>query len=80
MASQPLHSILVGGAIGFNFAELFAGADFVKQQSLNGLSSGSPATPPQLSSATSNKFKAQFTVGINLPVKAAAATIKKTTK
>ena len=80
LASQPLHSILVGGAIGLSFAELFAGADFVKQQSLTGVSSGGPATPSQLSAATSYKYKAQFLVGINLPVKAAASAMKKTTK
>lgn len=78
MASQPLHSILVGGAVGLHFAEIYVGSDFVKQQTLSGLSSGSAATPQQLSSATSNKFKAQFVVGINLPVKAAYSALTKT--
>jgi len=80
MASQPLHSFIVGGAIGLHFAEVFVASDWVKQQSLTGLSSGSPATQQQLSAATSYKYKAQFVVGINLPVKAAYSALQKTTK
>lgn len=56
------------------------GADFVKQQQLSGLSSGSPATPAQLGAATSLNYKAQFTVGVNIPIKAAATALSKTTK
>ena len=80
MASQPLHSILVGGAIGLKFAEVFVAADFVKQQQLHGLSSGSPATPGELNAATRLGYKPQFTVGINIPVKAAASALKKGSK
>lgn len=80
MASQPLHSFIVGGAIGLHFAEVFVASDFVKQQSLNGLASGSSATQQQLSAATSLKYKAQFLVGINLPVKAAYTALQKKTK
>lgn len=79
MASQPLHKILVGGAIGLHYAEFYAGAMFVKQQTLSGLQSGSPATPQQLSAASAFNFKTQFTVGLNLPIRAAIQALKKTT-
>jgi hypothetical protein len=79
MASQPLNKILVGGALGLHYAEFYAGALFVKQQSLSGLQVGSTATPQQLSSASTFNFKTQFTVGINLPVRAAIQAFKKTT-
>ncbi|WP_433971869.1 hypothetical protein [Tunturiibacter lichenicola] len=80
MASQPLHSILVGGAIGFSFAEVYVANDFVKQQLLNGVTSGGAATPAQLAAASKYSFTSQFTIGINLPIKAAVSALQKATK
>jgi hypothetical protein len=76
LAKQPLHKILVGGAIGFYFAEVYAGALFVKQQSLSGLTTGSSATPQQVAAASRYSFDHQFTVGINLPVRSIMNSMK----
>jgi len=80
MAKQPLHKILVGGAVGFHFVEVYAGALFVKQQSLTGVSTGSPATPPQVAAASKFGYETQFTVGINLPVRSIVNALKSTKK
>lgn len=76
LAKQPLHKILVGGAIGFYFAEVYAGALLVKQQSLNGLTTGSAATPQQVAATSQYSYKTQFTVGINLPVRSIVNSMK----
>jgi hypothetical protein len=80
MAKQPLHKILVGGAVGFHFVEVYAGALFAKQQSLTGLSTGSPATPPQVAAASKFGYETQFSVGINLPVRSIVNALKSTKK
>lgn len=76
LAKQPLHKILIGGAFGFYFAEVYAGVLFVKQQSLNGITIGSPATPQQVAAASKFNYETQFTVGINLPVRNIVNAIK----
>lgn len=76
MAQQPLHKILVGGAIGLYYAEVYVGALFVKQQNLNGLTTGDVATPGQVAAASHYKYKTQFTVGINLPVRSIVNSLK----
>jgi len=80
LSGQPLHKILVGGAIGLHYAQLYAGALFVKQQHLNGLQTGSSATPDQVAAASRFRYDAQFTVGINLPLRAAIDALKKSNK
>lgn len=78
LTGQPLHKVLVGGAIGLHYAEFYAGALFVKQQQLTGLQTGSPATPPQVAAASHFSYKTQFNVGINLPVRAMIDALKNT--
>jgi hypothetical protein len=77
MAQQPLHSILTAGAIGFHGTEVYAGAIFVKQQTLSGLSPGGTATQQQLTMGTRQTFKAQFSVGLNIPIVAAYKSLTK---
>ncbi len=69
VAQQPLHKILVAAGWGPRFAQFYAGVLFAKQQSLNGLSIGSTATPAQQAAATSVGFQPQFAFGINLSVR-----------
>jgi len=75
MNSQPLHSLLFGGSVGLKLVQVYAGALLIKQQTLNGLSTGSSATPAQLASATTFEYKPSFSIGIKISVKAAAAAI-----
>jgi hypothetical protein len=77
MAKQPLHKILVGGAIGVSYVELYAGALLVKQQKLTGLQTGNTATPSQLAAASHGAYETQFSIGINVPVRALIAASKK---
>lgn len=76
LASQPLHSILTGVSMHFSMVSVYGGALFIKQQQLNGLKTGSIATPAQVSSATSYKYQSSFSVGIKLSIKTAAAQLK----
>lgn len=80
LSHQPLHKILIGGAVGLHYAQLYAGALLVKQQHLAGLQTGSPATSSQVASASHYEYDTQFTVGINLPVRTAIDALKKSSK
>jgi Fibronectin type III domain len=75
MNSQPLHSLLFGGSVGLKLVQVYAGALLIKQQQLNGLSTGSSATAAQVASATTFAYKPSFSIGIKISVKAAAAAI-----
>jgi fibronectin type 3 domain-containing protein len=75
MNSQPLHSLLFGGSVGLKLVQVYAGALLIKQQTLNGLSTGSPATPAQLASATTFEYKPSFSIGIKISVKGAVTAI-----
>lgn len=75
MNSQPLHSLIFGGSVGLSLAQVYVGALLIKQQQLNGLSTGSSASGAQVAAATSYVYKPSFTVGIKISVKAAAAAI-----
>jgi hypothetical protein len=75
MDSQPLHSLIFGGSVGLKLAQIYAGALLIKQQDLNGLSTGSSATPAQVTSGTTYAYKPSFTVGIKISIKAAASAI-----
>jgi hypothetical protein len=55
--------------------QVYAGALLIKQQTLNGLSTGSPATPAQLASATTFEYKPSFSIGIKISVKGAVTAI-----
>jgi len=75
MNSQPLHSLIFGGSVGLNLAQVYVGALLIKQQQLNGLSTGSSATSAQIAAATTYVYKPSFSVGIKISIKAAAAAI-----
>jgi hypothetical protein len=75
MNSQPLHSLLFGGSVGLKLVQVYAGALLIKQENLNGLSSGGSATPAQLASATTFEYKPSFSIGIKISVKAAVTAI-----
>lgn len=75
MNSQPLHSLLFGASVGAKLAQVYVGALLLKQQQLNGLSTGSTATTAQLSAATSYAYKPSFSIGIKISISAAAAAI-----
>jgi hypothetical protein len=68
VASQPLHKILVGGAWGPSFSELYIGALFVKQPVFS--NSSACSSPPATTSAqpTSYHFCTQLSIGLNLQV------------
>ena len=69
MSQQPLHSLLFGGAVGLNLAQVYAGVLLLKQQQLTGgLSSGGTATPTQLAAGTSYGFKPGFSVGVKISI------------
>lgn len=63
MAQQPLHSILAALGSGTNFGEIFAGIDFLKQQSR--------LKPSRYIT------KGQFSVGINIPINGVYQSLKK---
>jgi hypothetical protein len=68
IASQPLHKILVGGAWGPSFSEIYMGVLFVKQPifpNSNSCSSTPDTTPAP---ATAYHFCKQFSIGLNLQV------------
>jgi hypothetical protein len=75
MNSQPLHSLIFGGSVGLKLVQVYAGALLIKQQQLNGLSTGSPATPAQVTNATTYGYQPSFSVGIKISIKAAASAI-----
>lgn len=75
MDSQPLHSLLFGASIGVHVAQVYAGALLIKGQQLNGLSTGSTASPSQLASATRYAFNASFSVGIKISISSAASAL-----
>ena len=77
MDSQPLHSLLFGGAVGLHLAEVYVGALLIKQQELSGLSSGASATPGQVSSATTYGYKASLSVGIKISISSGVKAFKK---
>jgi Fibronectin type III domain len=77
MASQPLHSLLFGVSFGFPLAQVYGGALLLKQQQLNGLSTGGSATPSQVAGATTYTFKPSFSVGIKISIKSAASSLSK---
>jgi hypothetical protein len=76
VASQPLHKILVAGAWGPRFAELYLGAMFVKQPKR---STGSACSSSNSAGVITGQYQycSQFAVGINFPVSAIASTVKK---
>jgi hypothetical protein len=77
LASQPLHKILVGGAWGPSFSEVYLGALFVKQpifpnsNSCSSIPNTSPGPP------TGYHFCKQFSIGLNLQVSSIADKLKK---
>lgn len=78
--SRPLHKILLGVGWGFKFAQLYTAALLVKQDRPNTLKTGDTATSNQLSADLSGRYKTQFSIGINLPVRGVLDTLKKEKK
>jgi opacity protein-like surface antigen len=75
-ASQPLNKILVGGAWGPRFSELYLGAMFVKQpKRASGNSCSSSNTSGVVTG--SYQFCTQFSIGLNLPVSGIASALSK---
>jgi hypothetical protein len=69
--SQPLHSLIFGASVGIRLAQVYAGALLIKQQQLNGLSTGSTATETDVKSASSFTYKPSLTVGIKISIRSA---------
>jgi hypothetical protein len=80
MNSQPLHSLLFGASVGVHLAQIYVGALLIKQQQLNGLSTGNSATPGQVASATRYVFNPSFSIGIKISVSAAVSALSSTKK
>ena len=68
VAHQPLHKILLGVGFGPPFANLYVGALFSRQPSLQTLQNGASATPGQVAADTKQQFSPQFAFGLNLTV------------
>jgi hypothetical protein len=77
MNQQPLHSLLFGGAVGFNLAQVYAGVLLLKQQQLAGLAGGGTATPSQLATATTYGFTPSFSVGLKISIVSAVKSLSK---
>lgn len=75
-AKQPLSRILVGGAWGPRFAELYLGAMFVKQPKRT---AGDSCKSSNTSGVVTGSYQycAQFSIGINLPVSGIASALSK---
>ncbi len=75
-AKQPLNRILVGGAWGPRFAELYLGAMFVKQPKRT---AGDSCKGSNTSGVVTGSYQycAQFSIGINLPVSGIASALSK---
>jgi len=68
-AKQPLSKILLAGAWGPYFSELYAGVAFVKQPMVGGSSSCSASAATSTSTAsTGYHYCAKFSIGLNLTV------------
>jgi hypothetical protein len=68
LEKQPLHKIFVGAGFGPLVANFYIGALFVKQEKLQTLNPGDPASPSQVDTDTRRRFKPQVAFGLNLPV------------
>jgi hypothetical protein len=79
LASQPLHSMLMGVSMHFSMASIYAGALLLKQQQLKGLSPGSPGSSDQVTAATSYAYEPSFSVGLKLSIRSTASQIKSAT-
>jgi hypothetical protein len=75
-AKQPLSKILVAGAWGPRFAELYLGAMFVKQPKRT---SGNSCSGSNTSGVVTGSYQycTQFSIGINLPVSGIASALSK---
>lgn len=75
-AKQPLSRILVGGAWGPRFAELYLGAMFVKQPKRT---AGDSCSGSNTSGVVTGSYQycTQFSIGINLPVSGIASALTK---
>lgn len=75
-AKRPLSRILVGGAWGPRFAELYLGAMFVKQPKRT---AGDSCKGSNTSGVVTGSYQycAQFSIGINLPVSGIASALSK---
>ena len=75
-AKQPLSRILVGGAWGPRFAELYLGAMFVKQPKRT---AGDSCKSSNTSGVVTGSYQycSQFSIGINLPVSGIASALSK---
>jgi len=75
-AKQPLSKILVGGAWGPHFAELYLGAMFVKQPKRT---AGDSCKGSNTSGVVTGSYQycTQFSIGINLPVSGIASALSK---
>ena len=76
LEKQPLHKIFVGAGFGPVVANFYIGALFVKQQELQTLNPGDPASPDQVGADKRRRFKPQVAFGLNLPVGAIVEKLK----
>jgi hypothetical protein len=69
LTSKPLDRLFLGGGIGLNKVQIFAGAAWNKVEAPQTLAVGSAATPSQLSADSRSRYQAKFLVGLNLPLR-----------
>ena len=69
ITGKPLDSPFIGGAYGYNKIQVFAGVVFNRERRPASLKIGDTATPGQLESDLTPRYKPKFMMGINFPVK-----------
>jgi len=76
LSKKPLDRIFVGGGLGLNKVQLFAGVAFNRVASPQTLTAGTNATQPQLEADLKFKYEPKFVFGLNLPVRQVVDALK----
>lgn len=76
LSKNPLDRIFVGGGLGLNKVQFFAGVAFNRVATPQTLSTGSSATPSQLEADLKRRYEPKFVFGLNLPVRQVVDALK----
>jgi hypothetical protein len=68
VAHQPLHKVLLGGAVGAHFAQFYIGALFVTDRVTPGLKCDAAPSAASASTSLTTRTCAQLSYGLNIPV------------